>query len=155
MAKIRESSFYYGSFIDTIMSNEIKPVLVSNGDKRKIYDFMTNDITTYLFLKYRSAEQRTLRQEYKSWQFTFGEEERNELKSFVERQDDIHLVFICGAEKLNESEYCILYKKEIADFLSTGKTSLTISRFKGEHNFRINKEKSREAAIQIPANRDI
>ncbi len=63
------------------------------------------------------------------------------------------LALVCGEEKLYESEYAVLNSEKIKQSFENNKTSITISRVKGEKAFRTSVGGGRSKSIKISTNR--
>jgi len=90
---------------------------------------------------------------YRSWQFTFSKEDLDEIFRYLDEKYNLLLALVCGEEKLHESEYAVLNSEEIKQCFGNNKTSITISRIKGEKAFRISIGGGRSKSIKIPSNR--
>ena len=154
MPKLKVADFYYGSVLSLLFNNHIVPALVEGNSDRQVYDLTTNQAEFRLFIKYRS-ENFAGAGEYKSWQFVFSESDLNEIASYIDSGKNLLLALVCGSKKLNESELAILNIDDIEQCLGNGKTSLTISRDKGEKAFRISIGGGRDNSIKVPSNRFI
>jgi len=153
MSKLKEADFYYGAVISTLINNGICPMLIESNNDRQIYEFTTNQKDFWLFLKYRSIASGTKRDDYSSWQFTFSASDISELQDLVSQKKALSLGLICGTKKLIGSEYAVLHKKDVQRILDANKTSLTISRRRGEKAFRISMGGGRDNAMLIRSNR--
>lgn len=76
----------------------------------------------------------------------------SEIHNSLENEHTFSLGLICGRPDLVNSEYVVLRKDDIKKVLDDGKTSLTISRMKGERSFRISVGGGRENSFQVKAN---
>ena len=152
MAKLRESDFYYGAILSTLLNNGICPMLIEGGTDRQVYDFTTNDKEFRLFAKYRSAPINTKAEGYYSWQFVFSDKDMDEIKAFLNSGKGFSIGLVCGADTLNQSQYAVLKRDNIEELIKQGKTSVTLSRKKGEHAFRISIGGGRENSLKIKAN---
>lgn len=152
MSKLKETDFYYGAVLSTLINQGICPALVESGQDRQIYDFTTDEKEFRLFVKYRSHPIPTKSEDYSSWQFTFSPNDITELKHFLTLDKHLCVGLVCGKEKLGDSEYAVIYKEELGQLFEAGKKSLTISRKTGERYFRISVGGGRENAIQIRCN---
>lgn len=128
-------------------------MLIESGKDRQIYDCTTNEKEFRLFAKYRSAPVETKAKDYSSWQFTFSSADINDIKAYLASGKELSLGLVCGMESLNKSEYAVVKREKIEELLiKQGKTSITISRMKGEHDFRISVGGGRENALRVKAN---
>ena len=153
MAKLVESDFYYGAVLSTLLNNGICPMLIEGGADRQVYDFTTDEKETRLFVKYRSAPIDTKTEGYFSWQFIFSDKDLREIKDYLKSERDFSLGLVCGANKLNQSQYVVLERKVIEELFVQGKTSLTVSRKKNERYFRVAVGGGRDNSIKVKANR--
>ena len=153
MAKLLESDFYYGAILSTLLNNGICPMLIEGGTDRQVYDFTTDQKDFRMFAKYRSSPINTKTEDYFSWQFIFSDNDINEIKEYLKSEKEFSLVLVCGADSLKQSQYAILKREDIEKLIQQGKKSLTVSRKKGEHDFRISVGGGRENSLRIKANR--
>ena len=154
MASMKESDFYYGAVISTLINNKICPALVESGKDRQIYEFTTDQGDFKLFLKYRSAPKTKNKYGYRSWQFSFTESDLKELYQYIAEDKHLSVGLVCSESKLGDSMYAVLHKEELKELLETGKTSFTISIKKRKQYFRISVGGGRDNAKRIPTNRD-
>ena len=152
MAKLLESDFYYGAILSTLLNNGICPMLIEGGTDRQVYDFTTNDKAFRLFAKYRSAPINTKTEGYCSWQFIFSDKDMDEIKAYLNSGKELSIGLVCGADALNQSQYAVLKRENIEELIKQGKTSVTLSRKKGERAFRISIGGGRENSLKIKAN---
>jgi len=153
MSKLKEADFYYGAVLSNLLNNHICPALIEGGDDRQIYDFTTDDTEFRLFVKYRSKPIETKAADYFSWQFAFSASDIQELSDYCSRDINISLGLVCGNTPMNDSRYAVLHKDELVQLIQTGKKSITLSKKKHEHAFRLHMGGGREKAVTIPSNR--
>ena len=153
MSMLKEADFYYGAVLSLLINKGICPALIEGGKVRQIYKLTTDQKDFLLFLKYRSKPIDTKTPNYKSWQFSFSDDDIKELTQFMSSAKHLSVGLVCGNEKLSTSEYAVINRDELEQLFRQSKTTLTISRKKGEKAFRIIIGGSREKAIQIPSNR--
>lgn len=153
MAKLMEFDFYYGAVWSTLLNNGVCPVLIEGGCDRQIYRITTDEKETLLFVKYRSSPNDTKKEDYFSWSFVFSDNDLRELNDLLKSEREFSLGLVCGANKLNQSQYVVLDRKDIRELFSQGKTSLTVSRKKNERYFRVSIGGGRDNSLKIKANR--
>ncbi len=153
MAKLAEFNFYYGAVLSTLLNNGVCPVLIEGGRDRQIYEITTDEKETRLFVKYRSAPYDSKREDYSSWYFRFSDNELQELNDYLKGEREFSLGLVCGANKLDQSQYVVLDRNDVRALFALGKTSLTISRKKREQFFRVSIGGGRENSLKIKANR--
>lgn len=153
MSRLKESDFYYGAVLSTLLNNDICPALIEGDGDRQVYDFTTDHKDFRLFVKYRSAPININYPDYHSWQFTFSPGDIEELKSYMELDKELSLGLVCGNKTLGQSHFAILHKQELEQIFAQGKNSLTISLKKGEHSFRISVGGGRSNALKVKTNR--
>ncbi|WP_425059019.1 hypothetical protein SCACP_36680 [Sporomusa carbonis] len=153
MANFNVADFYYGAVLSKLFNNNILPALVEGDDDRQIYKLTTNDGEYRLFIKYRAKSRPGVHGQYRSWQFTFTSEDIDEIFGYISDGHNLLMALVCGEEGFNGSELAVLDRDDITQCLGGGKTSLTISRAKGEKAFRISMGGGRKNAIKIPSNR--
>ena len=153
MSKLMESDFYYGAVLSTLLNNGICPMLIEGGADRQVYDFTTDEKEIRMFVKYRSAPIETKTEDYFSWQFVFSEKDLREINSYLKSNKEFSLGLVCGASKLNKSQYVVVEREVVEELFSQRKTSLTVSRRKNERYFRISIGGGRENSIKVKANR--
>ena len=152
MSKIKVADFYYGAVLSMLFHNGVMPALVENGDDRQVYDFTTDKSECRLFIKYRANKQDTKKPDYSSWIFAISDD-KAELQKYIDEGKNLLLALVCVSSELDKSQLAILDKSQIQDILSREKTSITISRIKGEKAFRISVGGGRENSIQVKCNR--
>ena len=152
MAKLLESDFYYGAILSTLLNNGICPMLIEGGTDRQVYDFTTNEKDFRMFAKYRSSPINTKTEGYYSWQFVFSDKDMDEIKAYLDSGKEFSVGLVCGTDILSQSQYAVLKREIIQELIKQGKTSVTISRKKGERAFRISIGGGRENALMIKAN---
>ena len=97
-------------------------------------------------------KQGTKKPDYSSWLFAIADD-KSELQKYIDEGKNLLLALVCGSSELDKSQLAILDKSQIQDILSREKTSITISRIKGEKAFRISVGGGRENSIQVKCNR--
>ena len=127
-------------------------MIIEGGKDRQVYDFTTNKKDFIMFAKYRSTPIETKREGYFSWQFVFLSKDLNEIKEYLKSEKEFSLGLVCGVNPLNQSEYAVLHRDAVEELFAQGKTSITISRKKGEHDFRVSIGGGRENSLRIKAN---
>lgn len=153
MSKIKVADFYYGAVLSMLFSNKITPALIESGIDRQIYDFTTNNMDFRLFIKYRTDKKIVKAQDYNSWYFNLTDKDIQEINRFINEGEKLVLALVCGAEDLGESEITILNNNEMKEIIAQNKTSLTVSRRKGEKAYRISMGGGRENSMQVKTNR--
>jgi hypothetical protein len=153
--KLKVADFYYGAVLSLLFNTGVDPALVESSNSRQIYDFTTDNVDFRIFIKYRTRGRLGVGGNYRSWQFTFSNTDLEEMFRFIKEDRNLLLALVCGEEKLNESEYAVLNSEEIKQCLGNDKTSITISRLKGEKAFRISIGGGRDSSLKIPSNRVI
>lgn len=153
MSKIKIADFYYGAVLSMLFNRHINPALVEIDDDRRVYDMTTNQSSFRLYIKHRTIGTQTKTEGYNSWQFVFTQKELDELNDYMHNDYNLLLVLVCGARKLSDTEIAILKRDEIEELMRLEKTSISISRKKGERAFRISVGGGREAAMRIETNR--
>ena len=153
MSKFKEADFYYGAVLSALFNNGISPMLLEGGTDRQVYNFTTNATDFRLFIKYRSEGRAGAKDGYISWTFVFSYEDVTELKKYIADSQHLSLGLVCSMKQFNDSEYVVLHKEEIQEIFDAGKTSLTVSRKKGEKAFRISMGGGRENSMSVPSNR--
>lgn len=149
MARVAQADFYFGAALSILFNNKhnMKLALVEGGEDRRVYDILTNTANYKVYMKYRSKT-NSGDEKYSSWQFTFSQEDINEIKEFS--SENFKMLLICGKPKLNESEVVILEDNEVKLCLTeTNKKHFTISRRKNEKYYRISMGGGRENSLQI------
>ncbi len=152
MSKLLESDFYYGAILSTLLNNGICPMLIEGGTDRQVYDFTTNEKDFRMFAKYRSSPIKTKTEGYYSWQFVFSNKDMDEIRKYLTSGKELSIGLVCGTDSLNQSQYAVLKRETIEELINQGKTSVTLSRKKGEHSFRISIGGGREKSLKIKAN---
>lgn len=153
MSELKVADFYYGAILSNLINDKLCPVLIENGQGRRIYNCATNSGDFRILAKYRSNPTETKKDDYSSWQFNFSSEELLEFRSCITADRKISVILICGNRDLGKSEYAVLYSEDLQKLLELGKESITISRSKGEKAYRISIGGGRENAHKIPSSR--
>ena len=97
-------------------------------------------------------KQNTKRDDYSSWLFTIAQDTA-EMKTYINNGTNLILALVCGSDDLGESELAVLDTEQIKQILVLEKSSITISRKKGERAFRISMGGGRDEALQVKCNR--
>lgn len=154
MAKLKAADFYYGAVLSILFNNRINPAIVQGGEDRQVYDFATNNGEFRLFIKYRTNKKAVKKEDYYSWNFVFSDSDKEEIKDYIKQGCNLFVALLCGVDELSNSEIMILNKDEIIELIETkSKSSLSVSRQKGERAFRISVGGGRSKAMQIKTNR--
>jgi len=114
---------------------------------------MTDKNECRLFIKYRSVKIDTKTEDYYSWLFNLTERDKSEIQALINEGHNLALALVCGVAGLSDSELALIDKEQVKGLISMGKDSITISRRKGEHAYRISIGGGRENAMQVTANR--
>jgi hypothetical protein len=137
---IRVADFYYGAAFSVLFNNSNKKIsaaLIESDKERQLYDLMTDNTKCRLFIKYRSDKQGTKTEGYSSWQFNLTERDKIEILAILNEEHNLVLALVCGVAGPSESELALIDKKQVKELIDMGKDSITISRKKGEHAYRI------------------
>ena len=156
MAKVKVADFYHGAALSVLFNNSNRKVtaaLIESDDNRQVYGLMTDNSECRLFIKYRSDKQDIKTGDYNSWVFSLTERDKSEIEIFIGEGYNLILALVCGVEGLAESELALLDKEQVKELFEMGKDSITISRRKHEHAYRISIGGGRENALQVAANR--
>ena len=76
----------------------------------------------------------------------------NEITAYLNSGKEFSIGLVCGEDALNQSQYAVLKREIIEELIKQGKTSITLSRKKGERAFRLSIGGGRENALKIKAN---
>ena len=155
MSKIKVADFYYGAALSVLFNNsnkKIRAAIIESDENRQLYDLMTNN-TCRLFIKYRSRKQDTKTEDYSSWMFSLTTRDLNELRSIIDNEHNLVVALVCADTELSASELALIDKEQVNELINLGKDSITISRIKGEHAYRISIGGGRENAMLVTANR--
>lgn len=156
MSKIKVADFYYGAALSVLFNNSNKKIsaaLIESDDNRQLYSLMTDDIECRYFIKYCSDKTYTKTEDYYSWSFGLTGKDKNEIQVLINEGYNLVLALVCGVLELSDSELAMIDKEQIKELIDLEKGSITISRRKGEHAYRISIGGGRENAMQIAANR--
>jgi len=148
MSRLMVADFYYGAVLSMLFNNGIEPALIDANENRQVYDFITNQGECRFFVKYRADKQNTKKSDYSSWVFNLSAD-IDKLQQYIDEGFNLNLALVCGAANLVESELVVLDKEQISQILNLEKTSITISRKKGEKAYRIPTEGGRESGIKV------
>lgn len=156
MSKIKVADFYYGAALSVLFNNsnsKISAALIESDDNRQLYSLITNKSECRLFIKYRSAKIDTKTEGYYSWLFSLTKRDKIEIQNLIDEGHNLVLALVCGISGLSDSELALIDKEQVKELIGMGKDSITISRRKGEHAYRISIGGGRENAMQVAANR--
>lgn len=151
MSRLREADFYYGAILSTLLNNGVCPMLIEGGTDRRVYDCTTNKNEFRMFAKYRSSPINTKKEGYYSWQFIFSDKDIDEIKLFLNSEKDLRIGLVCGTERLNQSQFAVLQRKNIEELIGLGKTSITASKMTGERYFRVSIGGGRDNSMMVKA----
>ncbi len=132
--------FCYGAALSVLFNNsnsKITAALIESDDNRQLYGLMTDKNECRLFIKYRSAEIDTKTEDYYSWLFNLTERDRSEIQALINEGHNLVLALVCGVAGLSDSEIALIDKEQGKGLIDMEKDSITISRRKGEHAYRI------------------
>ena len=155
MSKIKVTDFYYGAALSVLFNNSNKKImaaLIESDDNRQVYSLMTDNAECRLFIKYRSDRLDTKTEDYSSWSFNLAGD-IDEIQVLMDEGYNLVLALVCGMAGLSDSELALIDKERVKQLLEMDKDSITISRRKGEHAYRISIGGGRENAMLITANR--
>lgn len=156
MSIVRTADFYYGAALSALFNNSNKKIsvaLIMSDENRQLYNLTTDDSECRLFIKYRSGKTNTKTEDYYSWSFSLTDSDKNEIQTLVDEGNNLVLALVCGVEGLTDSELALLDKDETQQLIKLRKDSITISRKKGEHAYRIPIGGGRGNAMQVKASR--
>ncbi|NLJ80159.1 MAG: hypothetical protein GX335_03935, partial [Firmicutes bacterium] len=95
----------------------------------------------------------TKTEDYYSWSFYLTDSDKSEIQTLLDEGNNLILALVCGVAGLTDSELALLDRDETQQLIKLGKDSITISRKKGEHAYRIPIGGGRGNAMQIKASR--
>ncbi len=156
MAIIKLVDFYYGAALSVLFNNSsrnITAALIESDKDRQLYSLMTDNNECHLFIKYRSGKIDLKTEDYYSWSFNLTEKEQDEIQSLIDKGCHLILALVCGVAELADSELALLDIEQVKKLIKLRKDSITISRRKGEHAYRISIGGGREDAMRVTANR--
>ena len=156
MSIVRTADFYYGAALSALFNNSNKKIsaaLIMSDENRQLYNLTTDNSECRLFIKYRSGKTDTKTEDYYSWSFSLTDSDKSEIQTLVDEGNNLILALVCGVAGLADSELALLDKDETQRLIKLGKESITISRKKGEHAYRIPIGGGRGNAMQVKANR--
>lgn len=157
MSRVKMADFYYGAVLSVLFNNKsdakITPAIVEGDDDRQIYDFTTDNTEFKLFIKYRADKQDIKTDEYNSWLFSLTPKDKKEILEYIDKGYNFVFALMCGCKNFSESEIALLDKDQIKEIIDLNKMSITISRKKGEHKFRISKGGGRDNSIMVETDR--
>lgn len=149
MKNLTLEHFYYGAILTSIMEYNPDASLVllqPQNDTRKIYHIQTNSSQEcVIYLKYGFEKKEGA----KSWQYTFSENDKQDLKEWYEKKTPIFIYLLCGVKTLKDSKIAILRYDEFLDVIN--KKNFTISLKKGTSKFHLHL--TRSLYVEIPTNR--
>ena len=156
MSIVRTADFYYGAALSALFNNSNKKIsaaLIMSDENRQLYNLTTDNSECRLFIKYRSGKTDTKTEDYYSWSFSLTDSDKSEIQTLVDEGNNLILALVCGVAGLADSELALLDKDETQRLIKLGKESITISRKKGEHAYRIPIGGGRGNAMQVKAGR--
>lgn len=161
MAKIfNERDFYFGAILSVLLSGKhtkYTPSLISsNNESGRIYEFSVDNEPDFILLMIHATKPRndTYDKTYSSWVFKFTDEQLQTIKQCIDENKKIKIAYLCGAEKLNQSELAMMDNDDIINTIySDGKLkgSVTIRRDKQKHSFVVFRGKSPKDSYQLKA----
>ena len=158
MGRMSQSDFYYGSILNEILQNNPKatPTLISyEKDKRQVYKIYSEEIKKEYFLFFKYANMRKPRDEkkYRSWTFTFSEDDKSKLEEYHKKHMPIFLCLLCIGLDYTQSKIAILEYSEYKQVKN--KSSITINLESGRRSFGLfpGEDKARQNTIKINTNR--
>jgi hypothetical protein len=153
MAQVKLLDCYFGMALSWLFRNKIKPVLISSGEQKQIYEFTTNTSQKdfILYLIYRTQKDNK-KDDYSSWSFGDIRENITELMGYGNDNKHLVLALICVKKKIKDSEIAFLFDEDIESIRN--KTSITLSRKTGEKYFRLFMGESRDKSRQIKCDPD-
>lgn len=145
---LTQQNFYFGAILSAII--EYNPdasmaMLQRNDDHRGIYRIETNTSQTCCFL-FKHAGQK--RDNTKSWQFLFSDEELEFLENCHNDKTPTFIYLLCRTPELKSSEIAVL---NLIEFRNLNKNSITVRPEK--RSFIISRGKSPTNDFSIPRNR--
>ena len=156
MSKIKVADFYYGAALSMLFNNSTSKItagLIESDDNRQLYNLTTDKNESRLFIKYRSAKINTKTEDYSSWLFGLTDKDKNEIKALIAEGHNLVMALVCGVAGFTDSELALIDKVQVEELIDLQKDSITISRRKGEHAYRISIGGGRENALQVKASR--
>lgn len=120
---LTQQNFYFGAILSAII--EYNPdasmaMLQRNDDHRGIYRIETNTSQTCCFL-FKHAGQK--RENIKSWQFLFSDEELDFLEKCHNDKTPTFIYLLCRTPELKSSEIAVL---NLIEFRNLNKSSITV-----------------------------
>jgi len=153
MAQVKLLDSYYGMALSWLFRNKIEPALISAGEQKQIYQFTTNTSKKdfVLYLMYRT-QKPNVKDDYSSWSFGDIRENITELENYSGAGKNPVLALICVKDDLKDSEIGFLFQKDLQKIKE--KSSVTLSRRKGEKYFRLWMGGKRDDSLPIKCDPD-
>lgn len=156
MLYLRKNDFIYGAILSALISNRYKTVLIDgDSDEKRVYKFTSDsEEDFYAYFKFSMIPKEAKKKKDISWQFTFNEEEVENIQSKLIYDKHLKLFLLCGKREYKDSEIAVLEPEEILDSLfdeSDNKKSVTVRK---EHcsNYYYVARKGKDD-IKVPSNR--
>lgn len=106
---LNKSDFYYGAFLTKVLDQGKKPALVSRGGGRCIYKVTTDKKEYTVYIKYATNRRKT----HKRWTYYYTENNIEEIRKYIENDQEIIFAYICSYTDLNDSEIAISTLREL------------------------------------------
>lgn len=156
MSRIKVADFYYGAALSVLFNNsnsKISAALIESDENRQLYNLMTDNTECRLFIKYCSNRNNRITENYNSWSFGMTPRDKSEIKNLIGEGHNLVLALVCGVEGFSDSELALVDSEQVKELIDLDRDSITISRIKGEHAYRISIGGGRENAMLVTANR--
>lgn len=106
---LAKADFYYGALLSQLVNSGFAPAIIEKGESRRIYS-IANDYDDFnVYAKY-VAKPTSNYKNSKKWDFNFNVEEVQAILN--DRTINIY-GFICGIDKLKDSEIALLSKEQL------------------------------------------
>lgn len=153
MAEVKQYDFYYGAILNIILSKnpDASPTLLEATEKRGMYKITTNTSKdSIVFCKYAS-EKGNKNKDYRSWGFSFSDEDKKALKKYYDKKMPVLLYFLCKDKEDKRGRIAICTYEEFCAVQD--KKFITIGKRKNTAYFNMHVEKRRDTGIHLKTNR--
>lgn len=160
MNGLKKRDFYFGAILSVLLSGKhthYTPSLISSekSDRGRIYEFAVDKEPDFILLMaYGTQRQDTYDKIYKSWSFSFNDEQLTKIKSCIDSNEKIKIAYLCGAPQLNQSELAVMDNEDIINTVYKDgelKKNVTIRRDKQKQYYEIFRGKSPRKSYRLKA----
>lgn len=115
---LKKYHFYQGAVLSRLLHNE-KPIQLmlveKNSDEWGAYRVGVENEQYILYCKYSSKPISNSKRNVKKWQFTFTEIDKERLRNYLQKPEQLRLILVCVAGNIDRhiNEVCIMGQDEL------------------------------------------